>query len=235
MEKREINGFLLLDKPAQMTSNRALQIVKRLFQAKKAGFLGTLDPFATGMLPICFGKATKKAEELHQKDKTYRAIVKLGASSTTGDPEGDITEHLPIPALTKEQVIAAMQSFIGEIDQIPPMYSALKKEGVPMYKLARQGIEVERPARKVLIRDLKLIEMGADFIEFEVHSGKGVYVRVLAEDLAKALSTFGYLTSLRRLACGGFNGQKMYTLEELNALASHGNLHPENVLQPIAN
>lgn len=233
MEKREINGFLLLDKPEGFTSNRALQIVKRLFQAKKAGFLGTLDPFATGLLVICFGKATKKVEELHQKEKTYRAVIKLGACSTTGDPEGEITENLPLPILTKEQVQSAMQKFIGEIDQIPPIYSALKKEGVPLYKLARKGIEVERQARKVHIYDLKLIALARDTLEFEVRSGKGVYVRVLAEDLAHALGTEGYLIALRRLACGGFEGHKMYTDDEINALASNGMLYPENVLLPV--
>lgn len=233
MDRREINGFLLLDKPEGFTSNRALQTVKRLFQAKKAGFLGTLDPFATGLLAICFGKATKKVEELHQKDKTYKAIIQLGASSTTGDPEGEITAHLPIPALTKAQVEAAMQKFIGEIDQIPPIYSALKKDGVPLYKFARKGIEVERLPRKVSIYDLKLIALNQDTLEFEVRSGKGVYVRVLAEDLARTLGTRGYLIALRRLACGGFDGQKMYTLEEINALVSSGSLHPENVLLPV--
>ncbi len=234
MEKRIVNGFLLLDKPAGITSNRALGIIKRLFQAKKAGFLGTLDPFATGMLPICFGKATKQVEALHQNLKTYRAIIKLGASSTTGDPEGEITEHFPIPVLTAEQVRQAMQTFIGEIDQVPPIYSALKKEGVPLYKLARQGIEVERRARKVFVQDLKFITLTEDTLEFEVTSGKGFYVRVLGEDLAKALGTQGYLISLRRLACGGFDGQKMYTLDELNALVLLGNSPLYNVLLPVA-
>lgn len=233
MERREINGFLLLDKPESMTSNRALQTVKRLFQAKKAGFLGTLDPFATGMLPICFGKATKKVEELHQKEKTYRAIVKLGERSSTGDTEGEIVETLAVPNLTAAQVLDAMQAFIGEIDQIPPIYSAIKKDGVPLYKLARQGIEVERHARKAMIYNLKLITLSKESIEFEVTSGKGVYIRVLAEDLAKALGTCGYLTSLRRLACGGFDGQRMYTLEEINVLASHKTPHLESVLWPV--
>jgi tRNA pseudouridine55 synthase len=218
MERQIINGFLLLDKPAEMTSNRALQTVKRLFNAKKAGFLGTLDPFATGMLPICFGRATKQVEVLHQNDKTYRALIQLGERTTTGDPEGAVAETLPIPHLTESQVAAAMQKFIGEIDQVPPIYSALKKEGVPLYKLARQGIEVERLPRKVWVASLKLIALTATTLEFEVVSGKGFYVRVLAEDLARALGTCGHLIALRRLACGGFDHQPMHPLSELEAL-----------------
>lgn len=235
MEKRDINGFLLLDKPEQMTSNRALQTVKHLFRAKKAGFLGTLDPFATGMLPICFGRATKQVELLHQTEKTYRALIQLGAKTTTGDPEGEVIETRAIPKLTPESVEAALTQFVGEIDQVPPLYSALKKNGVPMYKLARQGITVERQARKVWVKALKLVALNSDSIEIEVSSGKGFYVRVLAEDLAAALGTAGHLIALRRLACGGFDNQKMYTLTELNALASTEISHLYSALLPIAN
>lgn len=234
MERREINGFLLLDKPQEMTSNRALQMVKRLFQAKKAGFLGTLDPFATGMLPICFGKATKKVELLHQQPKTYRALIKLGEQTTTGDPEGQVCRTLAVPPLSAAIVEQAMQHFCGEIDQIPPAYSAIKKDGVPLYKLARQGIVTERLPRKVQIADLKLLDLKADQLEFEVICGKGVYIRVLAEDLAQRLGTCGHLIALRRLACGGFGGQRMYTLEELNALGLPERPLPENVLLPVA-
>ncbi len=233
MEKREINGFVLLDKAINMTSNTALQKVKRLFHPKKAGFLGTLDPLATGMLPICMGRATKQVEVLHQAEKRYRTVIELGTKTSTGDREGEAIKMAAAPPLTPDQVEAAMQTFIGEIDQIPPLYSALKKEGVPLYKLARQGIDVERPARKVLVKDLKLIHLTANTIECEVVSGKGFYVRVLGEDLAEKLGTVGHLGSLRRLGCGGFDGQKMYTLEDLNALALNGIESLYSALLPI--
>lgn len=228
-----MNGFLLLDKPAGMTSNRALQTVKRLFGAKKAGFLGTLDPFATGMLPICFGRATKQVEVLHQHEKTYRALISLGSKTTTGDPEGEIIQTVAVPNLTQAQVRAAMQAFIGEIQQVPPVYSALKKNGVPLYKLARQGITVERSARPVFVKDLQLIGLSHDALEFQVISGKGFYVRVLAEDLAEKLGSLGHLIALRRLVCGGFDAKQMYNFEQLNALALQGMQHLESVLLPV--
>jgi len=232
--RREINGFLLLDKSVEMTSNRALQIVKRLFNAKKAGFLGTLDPFATGMLPICFGRATKQVEVLHEQPKTYQATLKLGAKTETGDTEGEISETAAIPELNESEVKEVMQHFVGEIDQVPPAYSAIKKDGVPLYKLARQGIVVERVARKVTINAIQLLALRKDEIEFSVVCGKGTYIRVLAEDLAEKLGTVGHLVALRRLACGGFGGQEMLTLDALSALGSQGTAHLDSVLLPIA-
>ena len=228
MEKRIIDGFLILNKPVGMTSNRALQTVKRLFQAKKAGFVGTLDPFANGMLPICFGKATKLSEALHQHPKTYIATLQLGTATNTGDTEGEITQQCPIPSLNLEQIKAILPEFTGVIQQIPPMFSALKKDGQPLYKLARQGIEVERAPREVTVYALEVLDYTDGILRFKVQSSKGLYVRVLAEDLAKKLGTCGHLKALYRQKCAGFLEMDLVSLETVqnqpNALDSF--LHP---------
>ncbi len=215
MEKRVIDGFLILHKPAGMTSNRALQTVKRLFQAKKAGFVGTLDPFATGMLPICFGKATKLSEALHEHPKIYIATLQLGAATQSGDTETEVIAEAPIPALTLDKVKAILPEFTGEIQQIPPMFSALKKDGQPLYKLARQGIEVERPPRTVTVYALEVLDYADGVLRFKVQSSKGLYVRVLAEDLAKKLGTLGHLTALYRQECAGFAESDLIQLATL--------------------
>jgi tRNA pseudouridine55 synthase len=215
MEKRVIDGFLILNKPAGMTSNRALQTVKRLFRAKKAGFVGTLDPFATGMLPICFGKATKQSEALHQHPKIYLATLQLGTSTNTGDTEGEITQECAIPDLDLTQIKAILPEFTGQIQQIPPMFSALKKEGQPLYKLARQGIEVVREPREVTVYQLEALDYAQGILRFRVHSSKGLYVRVLAEDIAKKLGTVGHLIGLYRQECAGFAETDLITLETL--------------------
>ena len=215
MEKQIIDGFLILNKPIGMTSNRALQTVKRLFQAKKAGFVGTLDPFASGMLPICFGKATKLSEALHQHPKTYIATLQLGTATNTGDTEGEITSQSAIPDLTLEQIKAILPEFTGEIQQIPPMFSALKKDGQPLYKLARQGIEIERAPRSITVYALEVLDYEAGVLRFKVQSSKGLYVRVLAEDLAKKLGSCGHLKALYRQECAGFLEPDLVSLETL--------------------
>ncbi len=214
---RAVNGLVLLDKPAGLTSNRALQIVRHLFNARKAGHTGSLDPFATGMLPLCLGEASKTAAFMLESNKTYRATARLGIATDTGDIEGSVIEEQGIPALDDQAVLHTFESFTGEIEQIPPMYSALKHKGQPLYKLAREGITVTRSARKVRILRLDLIRHDSKFLEFEVHCSKGTYIRTLAEDLARALGTCAHLVSLRRLAVEPFEACNMVKLEQLEA------------------
>ncbi len=216
---RLVNGVILLDKPIGMTSNSALQKVKRLFDANKAGHTGSLDPLATGMLPICLGEATKMAGYLLDSDKRYLATIKLGYVSTTGDCEGEITPKGLVPNLSEEYIQGVLERFLGESYQVPPMYSALKRNGEPLYKLAQQGIEVERQPRKIVIHAIKLHAFRADELDIEVSCSKGTYVRTLAEDLADAMGCGGYVTSLRRCAVGGYDDpSKMLTLAQLEAL-----------------
>lgn len=217
-ERYEINGILILDKPVGLTSNRALQIVKRLFKAKKAGYAGTLDPFASGMLPICFGKATKLVEQLHEHPKYYRATLQLGQATSTGDTEGEVVDEQSIPAFDHDQLAKIFTAFTGDIMQVPPMYSALKHQGKPLYELARQGITIERKPRPAKIYMLKIIEYTPNTITFEAICGKGVYIRTLGEDIAKAIGTVGHLIALRRLYCAGFNEDKMITLSRLEQI-----------------
>ena len=218
MEKRIINGFVVLNKPENMTSNRALQIVKRLFHAKKAGFVGTLDPFASGMLPICFGRATKCSDALHEFPKTYIATLSLGFDTTTGDTEGEKINPRPLPTLSEADITTAMQPFIGKTAQIPPIFSALKKDGQPLYKLARKGIHVERAPREIDIADFSLLSFDQETIQFSVTCGKGTYVRVLGEDLAKKLGTSGHLSALYRQRCAGFLEADLVSLASLENL-----------------
>lgn len=218
--KQTIDGFLILNKPVGLTSNQALGRVKRLLRPKKAGFVGTLDPFASGMLPICFGKATQLTESLHLLPKTYVAELKLGIATLTGDTEGVVIETLPVPDLSAEFIETAMQQFRGKIQQIPPMFSALKRNGKPLYELARQGIVVDRPAREVEVYELENLGFLPNAIlRFQVKCSKGLYVRTLGEDLAKALGTCGHLVSLYRRECAGFAEQDMRSLEDANLAA----------------
>jgi tRNA pseudouridine55 synthase len=233
MEKRVIDGFVVLDKPAGMTSNRALQTVKRLFQAKKAGFVGTLDPFATGMLPICFGRATKLSDALHEHPKIYIATLKLGQATVTGDTEGEISAEAPIPPLSLAEIKAILPEFVGKIQQVPPMFSALKKEGQPLYKLARQGIEVERVPREVAVYALEVLDYIEGRVRFKVQSSKGLYVRVLAEDLAKRLGTVGHLQALYRQECAGFDEAQLVSLETLQAQPDFVSLEQYIQLLPV--
>ena len=210
-------GILLLDKPLGLSSNAALQRVRRLAGGIKAGHTGSLDPLASGMLPICLGEATRFAGEMLALRKCYRFGVQLGERSETGDAEGAIVERRPVPPLTRAAVEAVLAGFLGEQRQIPPMYSALKRDGVPLYRLARQGVTVERQARSVAIGSLELLMLQDDRLELRALCSKGTYVRVLAEDLAQALGTCGRLYQLRRDYVEPFDGESMHSLEQLEA------------------
>jgi tRNA pseudouridine55 synthase len=210
-------GVLLLDKPVGLSSNAALQRVRRLAGGVKAGHTGSLDPLASGMLPICLGEATKLAGEMLALRKAYHFGVQLGERSATGDAEGAIVERSTVPALASGEVEAVLARFRGPQQQIPPMYSALKREGEPLYRLARQGLTVARAARELVIETLQLLALDGDRLELRVLCSKGTYVRVLAEDIARALGTCGRLYSLRREYVEPFAGRRMLSLEELQA------------------
>jgi len=210
-----VHGIVLLNKPVGDSSNGILQKVMRIFNAKKGGHTGALDPFATGLLPICLGEATKVSGLLLESDKRYTATLKLGEKSDTGDTEGEIIQTLPIPELSKSSIEAVFEKFTGPIMQVPPMYSALKHQGKPLYFYARQGIEIERPARPITILALNLISFTQQEIVFDVLCTKGTYVRTLGEDLAEALATVGHLTALHRTQTGSLRGDDMLTIEEI--------------------
>jgi tRNA pseudouridine55 synthase len=209
------DGILLLDKPEGLSSNAALQRVRRLYRARKAGHTGSLDPLASGLLPVCLGQATKASALLLDADKTYDFTIALGERTSTGDREGETLECVPVPAFDEAAVRKAAAGFLGEIEQVPPMYSALKHEGERLYRLARRGLEVERPARRVTIHRLELKAMNGPELRFETRCSKGTYVRTLAEDLARALGTVGHVARLRRLSLGPFQLPRMHTLAEL--------------------
>ena len=234
---RSVNGVLLLDKPQGCSSNHILQKVKRLFGAAKAGHTGSLDPLATGMLPVCFGEATKISAFLLDSDKSYHLECQLGVSTTTGDAEGEVTETIDASSITEEAIKAILPEFIGEIEQVPPMYSALKHNGERLYKLARQGIEVERKARSVTIYGIQFISLSTDdqqrfILELEVDCSKGTYVRTLVEDIAKKLNSCSHITALRRLSVGPYDGD-MLTIDQLSTLAEQGNETLDACLQSI--
>jgi len=230
---RKVNGILLLDKPLGITSNAALQEVKRLFQAAKAGHTGNLDPLASGMLPICLGEATKLSAYLLDADKVYTGTCKLGVRTSTADAEGEIIEEREVPTLTEAQVEAVLDRFRGNIEQIPPMHSALKQNGQPLYKLARQGIEVERKPRQVTIFELKLMRLEGDEIELYVHCSKGTYIRTLVEDIGAALGCGAHLSQLRRTKVGPFHEEGMVTLETLRDEAEEGAENLDQFLLPL--
>jgi len=223
---RNINGVLLLDKPIGMTSNAALQEVKHLFHAAKAGHTGSLDPLADGLLPLCFGEATKMSAFLLDADKRYRVRIRLGVTTTTADAEGEEVQHRAVPELSSEGIEAVLVEFRGEIEQLPPMYSAVKHQGKRLYELARQGIEVERKPRLVRIYALTLESFDAENLELEVHCSKGTYVRTLAEDIGERLGCGGHVAALRRTSVGPYGGEGMVTLERIRELAKgdHGAL-----------
>lgn len=217
------SGILLLDKPAGLSSNAALQRVRRALGVEKAGHVGSLDPLATGMLPICLGEATKVAGDVVSGRKCYRFTIGLGARTATGDTEGAVVETTPVPTLEPASIELVRRRFLGRQTQIPPMYSALKRDGQPLYKLARAGVEVERAAREIELFDLVLLGFGADHLELETVCSKGTYVRVLAEDIARALGTCGHVTALRRVHVEPFGGEPMETLESIAEAREHGN------------
>ncbi len=215
--KKNINGILLLDKPLGFSSNQALQRVKWLLQAVKAGHTGTLDPLATGLLPLCFGEATKFAHYLTDADKTYHATIKLGVTTTTGDAEGEVLKQLPVQ-VTAAQFNQACLQFAGVIEQTPPMYSALKHEGKALYEYAREGIEVARKVRTVTIHAIKVISFAGDVAEIEVTCSKGTYIRTLAEDIGASLGCGAHLIGLRRTYTAGYEIAQAITLAEFEAL-----------------
>lgn len=216
--RRPVDGVLLLDKPTGLTSNAALQKARWLLNAAKAGHTGTLDPLATGLLPLCFGEATKFAGELLDADKAYRATIRLGITTDTADAEGLVLETRPVQ-VGREQLEAAMVRFRGEIDQVPPMHSALKRDGKPLYEYARQGIEVERKPRRVTIHALDLLSLDGDLAVVDVACSKGTYVRTLAADLGAMLGCGAHLAALRRTRIGGLRVEDAVTLEAFEALA----------------
>jgi len=215
--KRPLDGVLLFDKPLSLSSNTALQKVRRLFQAEKAGHTGTLDPLATGLLPICFGEATKFSNMLLDADKTYRAQVKLGQTTTTGDAEGEVIATSPVE-LDEAQVRRVLCDFTGEISQVPPMYSALKHQGKPLYEYIRKGETVERESRKVIIHELLLESFAGDRMDITVRCSKGAYIRTLAEDIGNALGCGAHLCGLRRIAIARFSVEEAQDLPELEAM-----------------
>ena len=233
VQRRPVHGVLLLDKPLGLSSNQALQKAKWLLRAEKAGHTGTLDPLATGVLPLCFGAATKFSGLHLDADKTYEATLQLGVTTTTGDAEGEVIERRAMPAITPEQLEAVRQRFLGRITQVPPMHSALKKDGKALYEYARAGIEVERAPREVAIHALNLalaqVDQAQAAIKIEVTCSKGTYIRTLGEDIGQALGCGGHLTRLRRTATGPFVAAQCTTLPALEALDDHERL---NLLQP---
>ena len=216
--RRDVTGILLLDKPGGMSSNGALQAAKRAFNAAKAGHTGSLDVLATGLLPVCFGEATKISAFLLDADKSYLADVRLGAETNTGDSEGQITRECPIDGIDAAQIDRVIESFRGEIQQIPPMHSALKRNGQRLYKLAHQGIEIERDPRPVTIKRLERKRFAGECLTLEVDCTKGTYIRTLAEDIGKALGCGAHISALRRLRSGPFDLADATTLSEVQAL-----------------
>lgn len=226
-----VNGVLLLDKPKGASSNHALQRARRMLQAQKAGHTGTLDPMATGLLPVCLGEATKFSAHLLEADKVYRTRVQLGAVTDTGDAEGEVVERCEVPVFEAADVERVLEQFRGEIDQVPPMYSALKHQGRKLYELAREGKTIERAVRRVTVYDARLLAFEGDAFELEVRVSKGTYIRTLAEDIGRVLGCGAHITALRRLATGPFGSEGMLALDALEALP--GQREREATLLPV--
>lgn len=229
---RNISGIVLLDKPLGITSNTALQKVKRLFSAAKAGHTGSLDPMATGLLPLCLGEATKVSGYLLDADKSYTGTIKLGIRTSSADAEGEVIETRPVENISEKKIQTVFNQFLGEIDQIPPMHSALKVNGQPLYKLAHQGMEIERKSRPVTIFNLTLLRFEGDEIDIAVDCSKGTYIRTLAEDIGQALGCGAHLCALRRTATGPFELEDAITFEELEVLLEDGFEAIDQVLIP---
>ena len=227
-----ISGILLLDKPSNISSNKILQKIKKLFNASKAGHCGTLDPLATGLLPICFGQATKTATYLTNSSKTYRVTGQFGIKTDTGDIDGKVidTQKFSLPKGSKE-INTVIQSFIGELNQIPPMYSAIKHNGMPLYKYAFKGQTIKRAPRKVFIKEISLNSYSNNLINIDVHCSKGTYIRTLIEDIAKKMNTFATVKDLRRLSIEGFDDINMRTWDQLKDCKSQNELL--NYLKPL--
>lgn len=229
---REVDGILLLDKPQGISSNAALQQARVLFRALKAGHAGSLDPMATGMLPICFGQATKVCGFLLDSRKSYRFTARLGEQTDTGDADGSVIEKKSVPELTHAAVSSLLESSLGEQLQVPPMYSALKHQGQRLYDMARRGESVERVPRTINVASMRLVRLASNEFEVEVVCSKGTYIRTLAEDLAVKLGTVAHLSSLRRIQVDPFDGACMVTLDSLAELAAGGFAALDSLLVP---
>ena len=219
---RNVKGVLLLDKPPGLTSNDALQKVKSLYRARKAGHTGSLDKAASGLLPLCFGEATKFSGFLLNADKHYRTIFQLGIQTSTGDAEGEVVFQGETGKLSRKRVETALAGFLGTVMQVPPMYSALKHKGQRLYKLAHQGLEVDREPREITVHRMDLLEYRDDELELEIRCSKGTYVRTLAEDIGKELGCGAHVKALRRIGAGPYSDENMPTLPELEAIAETG-------------
>lgn len=217
---RDLHGIILLDKRIGVSSNQALQEVRRLLNANKAGHTGALDPLATGVLPLCFGEATKVSALLLDDDKRYTVTLRLGMMTDTGDSEGKIVAEMPLPDFDEARLRLCLQQFVGEIEQVPPMYSALKHQGKKLYQLAREGITIEREARKIKIYQLGLLAFDREQITLEVHCSKGTYIRSLAEDIGQALGSCATVIALRRTAAGMFDIEQTHDWDQLKAMDS---------------
>ncbi|OOG22208.1 tRNA pseudouridine(55) synthase TruB [Thioalkalivibrio denitrificans] len=233
IQRRDVHGIVLLDKPEGYTSNQALQRVKYLFRARKAGHTGSLDPLATGLLPLCFGEATKVSGFLLDADKHYRTRCRLGITTETGDAEGVVLRERPVPVLDAATIESALEAFRGPIRQVPPMYSALKHEGQRLYDLARRGEEVERAPRDVTIHELTCLSATEDSLELDVRCSKGTYIRTLVEDIGERLGCGAHVVELRRLGLSPFEAPAMVTLEQIEARAGEGDAALDALLTPI--
>ncbi|EOI3470697.1 tRNA pseudouridine(55) synthase TruB [Cronobacter turicensis] len=232
---RDVHGVLLLDKPQGLSSNDALQKVKRIYNANRAGHTGALDPLATGMLPICLGEATKFSQYLLDSDKRYRVIARLGQRTDTSDADGTVVEERPV-TFSEQELQDALESFRGDTMQVPTMFSALKYQGKPLYEYARQGIEVPREARPITVYELLFIRHEGDELELEVHCSKGTYIRTIIDDLGEKLGCGAHVIYLRRLAVSKYPVERMVTLEQLNALLEEAQTHeiaPSELLDPL--
>ncbi len=230
---RDVDGILLLDKPLGISSNKALQEARSIFRANKAGHTGSLDPLATGLLPICFGEATKYSSFLLDSSKTYHAHCRLGITTSTGDAEGEIISQRPVK-VSRRQLDRVIEQFRGSIEQVPPMYSAVKHQGERLYKLARQGLEVERQSRQVEIYRLQVLDFSDARLELDIHCSKGTYIRSLVEDIGEALGCGASLSGLRRSGVQPFWDEKSYTLDELRAIEQDDRQNLDDCLLPVA-
>ena len=219
---REVSGVIVIDKPHGISSNDAVQAVKRIYRAQKVGHTGSLDPLATGVLPLCLGEATKLSQFLLDSDKEYRARIKLGIRTDSGDAAGRILEERPVSGIDRAAVEAVLKDFRGEIEQVPSMFSAIKHHGQPLYKLARQGIEVERKARRVTIHRNEIVAFEGDEFELMIHCSKGTYVRTIAEEIGERLGCGAHVCALRRLRAGPYGETDMVSLETLERVRERG-------------
>ena len=232
--RRQISGIVLLDKGQGLSSNAALQEVKHLYEAAKAGHTGSLDPLATGVLPLCLGEATKVSQFLLNSDKAYRARIKLGVRTDSGDRDGNIVSQADASQISEREIKHELEHLMGVIQQVPPMHSAIKRDGVPLYKLARKGIEVEREAREVEIYDIGLLRTEGDEIEVEVSCSKGTYIRTLADDLGERLGCGAHISGLRRTQAGAFLEQQCVTVETLKQIKeAEGLVGLDRILVPM--